>query len=176
MGSIESHSKLSSTMSTFCNLIAATFMVFGLVRSQEPTKCCAPDQWSAMMTDLASLSSPKMHILELQVDITQRKQAIVQRDVDTSTWQTTTTARTIQDFEKRMMFTIPEGAPTECYKFAYNSSMIKCIPDNATYLGSTYLGPVAGGLEYDGWKFQNAGTEMITIAMSKASCVPIVEA
>jgi hypothetical protein len=48
--------------------------------------------------------------------------------------------------------------------------------DDAIYLGSTYLGPMVGGLAYDAWRYRYAGTQAnLTFAFSQNGCVPILE-
>merc|ERR1719229_2124266 len=51
-----------------------------------------------------------------------------------------------------------------------------CVDDSMspTYLGSSTLGPAAGGLAFDGWAF-NMNNMNVTLAVTQGSCVPVLE-
>ncbi|XP_076449263.1 uncharacterized protein LOC143285736 [Babylonia areolata] len=77
-----------------------------------------------------------------------------------------------------MLYVVPAAAPDYCFKMPYSMALVQCIPDDAEYLGSTYMGPMSGGLPYDGWRFKltkNSTSMIATLAVSKNSCVPLVE-
>merc|ERR1711860_474533 len=173
-------------MAMFLDLILALVLcgtVFSQER-QEPAKCCLPDKSSMVMYDVATLNNLKISTLEIQIDMVNKKQAVIQIDVNPYVNDTHqepgNNGRSIIDFEKRIVYTLPTADPTKCYKFPYTFPLIKCIPDNATYLGSSWLGSLTGAslegqVPYDGWRFTTADGSTVTIAVSKQGCVPLVE-
>ena len=56
-----------------------------------------------------------------------------------------------------------------------NNFQLSIVADDAVYLGSSYLGPVAGKLAFDGWRFKIDPNMLVTMAFTTDSCVPLVE-
>ncbi|XP_064617173.1 ependymin-related protein 1-like [Liolophura sinensis] len=53
----------------------------------------------------------------------------------------------------------------------------RCVPDNAQYLGSSYMGGGNNQIAFDSWNFFMAGWNTnITIALSQGDCTPLAEA
>ncbi|KAK7506184.1 hypothetical protein BaRGS_00002296, partial [Batillaria attramentaria] len=114
-------------------------------------------------------------ILDIAYDYTRRMEAVVSYVHNPNTEKSINTSRSVMDFDKRKIYSIPADDPSKCYVLPNPYSLVRCIPDDAQYLGSTYLGPVSA-LPYDGWRFKMTNSDvMVTIAMSTTGCVPLVE-
>ena len=56
-----------------------------------------------------------------------------------------------------------------------NNFQLSTVADDALYLGSTYLGPAAGKLAYDGWRFKIDPNMLVTMALTTDGCVHLME-
>lgn len=145
------------------------------VTSTPPAKCCLQhDQYSAVMTDLATLNAPKTKMAKVQADYNLQKEVYVYAEVDLVTRQSTDTMRTLIDHTKRVAYTVAADDPTKCIKTPYTQPMDKCIRDEAVYLGAGYLGPQLSKLPLDSWKVRVDGADVI-VAMT-SDCVPALQA
>ena len=55
-----------------------------------------------------------------------------------------------------------------------NNFQLSIVADDALYLGSSYLGPVAGKMAYDGWRFNVGPKMLVTMYFTTDSCVPFM--
>ncbi|KAL8579379.1 hypothetical protein ACOMHN_026744 [Nucella lapillus] len=150
-----------------------------------PTKgCCMPNQWSAKMTILDTVGSNNIIVLDAQLDYAKKQQVMFNYTVGSQT----PTSKVLIDYGKAMLYSVPTAAPTTCFKMELNLPMVQCLPEDAKYLGSSYLGPMlAGELDYDAWRFQTRGSggaaagappqvnPVTTMVLSQKQCVPILE-
>ncbi|KAK7112557.1 uncharacterized protein [Littorina saxatilis] len=174
-------SKLGKTMKGVNVMCIAVMIgcVMGIPSPQPPPlpqRCCMAPQFSAMLTDLKTLNSNDgIGLREVILDFDRQMEA-VRVGVFRPGGGTFNKDRVIMDFSKGTMYTISGEHDSNCVRTSMTWPMPpKCIPDDAAYLGSTYLGPV-NALPYDGWKFIYPGTKAnLTMAFSTTGCVPIVE-
>merc|ERR550534_1811249 len=107
-------------MTMFLNVVSA-LVLCGTVFSQElqePAKCCLPDKSSMVMYDVATVNNPKIATLESQIDVVNKKQAVIQIDINyvNDTYQEpVNNGRSVIDFEKGIVYTLPTAEPTKCY-------------------------------------------------------------
>jgi len=158
--------------------VAAVILLVAFASAQPPTpppRCCLKhDQFEATMSDLSTLNSDKLKIANVQADYNLQKEAYVYSEVNLATGQSTQTMRTVVDHKISIAYNIPADDPTKCVKTPYNVPMNKCLQDDAVYIGSNYLGPLAGGLPYDAYRLK-VGAIDVLIALSKADCVPVLQ-
>ncbi|KAK7089160.1 uncharacterized protein [Littorina saxatilis] len=165
---------MTSQLAAFA--ILALLSLVGGQPPPPPKRCCLPDQWSSVMSDLSTINSATLGLMSLQYDYKQQKQSMVSVTNDPVTKAVNVTARTVIDFARKEMYYLPMNDPSKCMKSPYPIGAVQCVPDNATYLGSTYLGPMGGPLTYDGWRFQLPGGPLfVTLGVTRDGCVPLVE-
>lgn len=149
----------------------------GCVNCQPPPRCCMPRKFQAVMSDLMTITGARIGNRFVTVDQDTQKQAVINTAFDPVTRKSEEISRTVFDFSKKLVYTLPAGNPTQCIRQAWNFQMFdSCVPADATYLGSSYIG-LPGSLNYDGWKYPYPGTgndTTITVAFSREGCVPIV--
>ncbi|KAK7507869.1 hypothetical protein BaRGS_00000834, partial [Batillaria attramentaria] len=149
------HSSVILQFVTFSAMkTSAVFLLvlFGLAFSQSlPQKCCFSKKLEAMLTDLTTIKSNQISLVSMALDFERQ-------------------------MEVRLMYEIRADDPTHCNRRTLTWPLPdRCVPDDAEYLGSTYLGPV-NSLPYDSWRYRYTGTQAnMTMAFSTQGCVPILE-
>ncbi|PVD38903.1 hypothetical protein C0Q70_01528 [Pomacea canaliculata] len=142
---------------------------------QTPAKCCFAPQSSATLVDLYSVNGDLYNVIDGEFDFVAGKQAQLSSTHNPYTGVSNYTLLEVIDFNKGKEYIIPWNDPTKCFVVNWPIGPTRCIPDDAMYLGSTYLGPVST-LPYDGWRFKLPGANItISLAVSTSGCVPIVE-
>lgn len=159
-------------------LVACLALVLAATSQAQPQPCCLPQQSSVHMTELTSINTKSFAMLEMQSDWDRQQQVLLNVTYTPSTRTRVVNSRMLFDVQKKLLYFIPGNDTSVCYKIPDAFQPIRCIPDDAVYLGTNYLGPLSGSLVYDGWRF-NLGTSsdalIVTIATSQSDCVPIVE-
>ncbi|XP_076460153.1 uncharacterized protein LOC143293123 [Babylonia areolata] len=142
-----------------------------------PPRCCMPNQYSAYMYPLESFNTGEMLMFDMQMDYDKKQQVIMNYTIG-PVGSIKLNQKVLIDYNKNMLYAVPAADPDQCFKSPYTMPLAQCIPNDAEYLGSTYMGPMSGGLPYDGWRFKltkNSTSMIATLAVSKNSCVPLVE-
>merc|ERR1711963_27226 len=161
-----------------CIPVATIILLVAYASAQPPTpppRCCLKhDQFEATMSDLSTLNADELKVAHVQADYNLMKEAYVYSNFDMATGKATQTMRMVVDHKINLAYNIPADDPTKCVKTPYNVPMNKCLQDDAVYIGSNYLGPLSGGLPYDGYRLKVGGIDVL-IALSKADCVPVLQ-
>jgi len=145
----------------------------GVVECQP--KCCMPKQVSAVMTELQTINSNNIVNLFAQWDFDKGLQVLDTMTLDPRNGQSVFNNRTILNFAENILYILPDKDLKTCKKTANPSAPLRCIPEDAQNLGSTYLGALGHGLSYTGYRFTLPKTNLEITLAATADCVPLVE-
>jgi hypothetical protein len=150
-------------------------MLCGSTEAQTPKKCCLPQESSVILTDLNTVAGENMGQMDAQFDWNRQLQATVNYTIDLSTGKMNIVSKQVIDFKNKVMFYMPGNDSSKCYKVPYDVEGMQCVPDDAQYLGTSYMGPLLSPLTYDGWRFTMKPNLEITIALTRKDCIPLLE-
>lgn len=155
---------------------------FGAVAAQgetttaTPKPCCFPSAFQATVADMNSASAGNMRLFEVYRDWDKRMQ--VQRVMEFAPpGQVAPTVTIILDFNHSVQYILTSSG--DCTSNHLNYAMLEpCMPENAAYLGETYLGYGADKTHFRTWSFrrEDQGRNIsMTVAATVQDCVPVME-
>ncbi|KAI8796770.1 ependymin-related protein 1 isoform X1, partial [Biomphalaria glabrata] len=147
----------------------------GNIHNTTPRPCCFPYKFQAVVTQLTSFSVQNKVVTRLYRDWDSKIQVQEQATFTVNNIQSTG-FKTIMDYKHGKLYTVNGD---ECRQAPLNSGMLEpCMPDNAVYLGTSYVGQESNSANFDTWYFKrndfNRNLEM-TVSVASDSCVPIME-
>ncbi|XP_046569607.1 uncharacterized protein LOC124277931 [Haliotis rubra] len=88
---------------------------------------------------------------------------------------TTTYTRIIQDYNTGIQHVFGSGmCTTSTIRRGFREP---CIPDNATFVGSSYIGYGVNKITFNNWQFQEPDTSNdLRLVVTSVGCVPVLEA
>ncbi|XP_012938957.1 uncharacterized protein LOC101860900 [Aplysia californica] len=142
---------------------------------QSPKPCCLPYKFQAVITPLATFNVHNKQVMRVYRDWVRRLQV---QDFATFTAYAIgeTFYRTHTDFKNKVSYTIRDG---KCSKSAVDYGMLEpCMPDNAEYIGSSYLGLYDDQTNFETWFFSRTNKNRdinMTISITADRCMPVME-
>lgn len=159
-----------------CALCLLSAEAFSVKRDgQTPKPCCLPFRFQAHVVPLASFGIDNQRIVRVTRDWEARlqiQQTLLIVDDDT----TLVEHQVYSDFNHMIQYISGQGF---CETRKVQFGMLEpCMPDNAQYLGKSYIGQYSDKANIDAWYFQRADQNRnieMTIAVTRDKCVPVVE-
>ncbi|KAK7112980.1 hypothetical protein V1264_012349 [Littorina saxatilis] len=141
-----------------------------------PKPCCFPSAFQATVADLRSAGSGEMRLFEVYRDWDRRMQ--VQRIMTfASPGQVAPVTTVILDFKNGVEYVVT--ASGDCHPQPLSYGMLEpCIPDDAKYLGQTYLGFGEDKTQFRTWSFRRGDqgrNVSMTVSVTLHDCVPVME-
>lgn len=139
--------------------------------------CCLPYKFQAVVVDVQSFHYSKKQTSRLYRDWESKIQVMegityTENGVETSLY------RAILDYKNKLRYDVVGGKCSSPPVRLLSGMLEPCMPDDALYLGNSYIGAYDDKAEFEAWYFQrtdqNRAIEM-TIAVTRDHCVPVME-
>ncbi|CAG5122849.1 unnamed protein product [Candidula unifasciata] len=183
---------LSSVLSLLCfsRMVSSTHRTHVLQGSQDSRigsdktrdetnharPCCLPYRFQAIVASLPNFSDRRKAVARMSRDWNNRIQ-IHSSVLFDSGGQEQIIRQTFMDFKHMVQYEYTPGG--SCHTSTLNYGMLEpCMPENASYLGQSYMGAYNNQMVVNTWNFQRTNLNRdleITIVVTADKCVPVSE-
>ncbi|ESO84169.1 hypothetical protein LOTGIDRAFT_229639 [Lottia gigantea] len=136
-------------------------------------KCCTDKQFTAILGEPNQIVKGNFQFTTLAEDFTSKLIATETYSFSPGN-SSTKLVRVVQDFNQKKMFVIFDSTSTCTAKDLTYDMPSNCVPDDAEFIGQSYMGFAPNQVNISAFKWKFAGTADLLI-MFNDNCVPVVE-